>query len=100
MAVGINFKALGGLIVLLSNVAVEQTGLVIGRTYQFTVVGGVALVRLDTTAAAASDGSFDFAVVPGQIVYAVARTTFCNIIELDTSSSATAALTIAEVDPY
>ena len=100
MAEGINFKALGGLIVLLGATTVEQTGLVVGRTYQFTVVGGVALVRLDTDAAVASDGNYDFAVVPGEVVYAVARTTFCNIIELDSSSTATAAVSIAEVDPY
>ena len=100
MSTGKNFSALKGLIVLLGATTVEQTGLTVGRTYQFTVVGGVALVRWDTSAAVASDGNFDFAVVPGQVVYAVARDTMVNIIELDSSSSATAAVAIAEVHPY
>jgi len=95
-----NFKALGGFIVLLGAASIEQTGLTVGRTYQLTVVGGVALVRWDTDAAVASDGNFDFAVVPGQIVEVVARSTMLNIIELDASSTATAAVAISEVGPY
>jgi len=99
-AVAKNFSPLKGLIVLITAASVEQTGLVVGRTYQFSSVGGVALVRWDTDAAVASDSNFDFAVPPGQLVYAVARSTMLNIIELDTSSSATAACAIAEVHPY
>jgi hypothetical protein len=98
--IGRNFVALAGKLVLLGAVSVEQTGFIKGRTYAFVAVGGTALVRWDTTAATIADGGFDFAVPPGETVYAVARDTLVNIIEAEAGSTATAAVLIGEVGPY
>jgi hypothetical protein len=67
------YVALGGQVILLGAASVEQSGFVAGRTYEFTVIGGCALVRNDTTAAVASDGGFDFAVPEGAVIRHVAR---------------------------
>ena len=56
------FAPLGGLIIALSDSAVEETGLLPGRLYEITCVGGHALCRFDTTSASAADGGFTFAV--------------------------------------
>lgn len=92
------YAALGGQVILITAASVEQTGFVKGRTYEFAAIGGMALVRNDTSAAAASDGGFDFAVPDGAVVRFVARDTIFNVIEADASSTATAVLAISEVE--
>jgi len=96
------YQALGGFVVLLGAVSVEQTGLEAGRVYEFTVTGGTALCRWDTTAAAATDGSFTFSVVPNTNIRVKCPigNTLLNVIEAETGSTATAVLTLVPVDLY
>lgn len=96
------YQALGGFIVLLSDTGIEQTGLEAGRVYEFTVTGGTALCRWDTTTAIVADAGFTFVVVPGQYlrVKCPIGNTLLNIIELETGSTATAVLTLVPVDNY
>jgi hypothetical protein len=95
------YGALSGLVVLITAASVEQTGLVPGAYYEFTATGGTALCRWDTTAAAASDGGFTFAVVPGETkrVRNPVGNTLLNVIEAETGSTATAVLTVSRVVP-
>jgi len=96
------YQAIGGFVVLLGATSVEQTGLEAGRVYEFSVTGGTALCRWDTTAAAASDGSFTFAVVPNTYlrVKCPIANTLLNVIEAETGSTATAVLTLVPVAAY
>lgn len=90
----------GGDIVLLGAATVEQTGLVAGRTYEFVVVGGLALFRWGADDASIADGGFDFAVPEGAVVRSVCPDgdTAINVIEGDGSSTATAAVFISLVE--
>jgi len=96
---GTTYEPLGGFVVLITAASVEQTALEAGETYDFVAVGGTALCRWDTTAAAAADGSFTFAVPPGTVVLVKnpANNTLLNVIEAETGSTATAALLISKV---
>ena len=95
------YEALGGLVVLITASSVEQTGLIAGAIYELSAIGGIALCRWDTTAAAASDGGFTFAVADGETkrVRNPDSNTLLNVIEADASSSATAVLVISRVLP-
>jgi hypothetical protein len=96
------YVPLGGGVVAIGAASVEQTGLTAGATYEFTATGGTALCRWDTTAAAASDGGFTFAVVPGTVVRCKnpLGNTLLNVIEAEAGSTATATLTYAQVRPF
>lgn len=100
------YKQGGGKIVALGATTVEQTGLIAGHTYEFTVscagsdgAGSAALARWGASDAAASDGSFDFAIPFGHTVRAVcpAGISAINIIESDAGTVATAQVLISEV---
>ena len=95
------YEALGGFIIVVSDSAVEQTGLSPGTLYEFTVHGAHALCRWDTTAAAASDGSFTFSVTPGEskLVRCPAGNTLLNVIEANANSDAGATLTVSPAVP-
>lgn len=96
------YKPLGGFIILVSDSAVEQTGLTPGAIYEFQAHGGTALCRWDTTDAAAADGSFTFTVVPGSgpvYVQCPVGNTLLNVIEANAGSAASATLTVQEVQP-
>ena len=95
------YKALGGQVVLITASSVEQTGLLPGALYEMTAVGGHALCRWDTTAAAATDGSFTFAVSPGNPVRVrcPAGNTLLNVIEASADSAAAATLILSEIVP-
>jgi len=96
----VTYKPLGGNHVLI-DVAVEVTGLSPGSIYEFVALGGAAVCRWDTTAAAATDGAFTFAVTPGQVARVVcpAGNTLLNVIEANADSTATASLLISEIIP-
>jgi hypothetical protein len=95
------YKALGGSIIVVSDSAVEQTGLLPGALYEFSAYGCQALCRWDTTAAAASDGGFTFAVNDGETkrVRCPAGNTLLNVIEANALSGTGATLTISEIVP-
>ena len=95
------YKALGGSVILITAASVEQTGLLPGALYEFTAVGGHALCRWDTTAAAATDGVFTFAVTPGQSVRVrcPVGNTLLNVIEGSADSASAATLIISQVIP-
>ena len=95
------YGALGGIVVLITAASVEQTGLIPGAFYEFVAIGGGALCRWDTTAAAAADGSFTFAVCPGVpvIVQNPLANTLLNVIETDAGSTGTAILMLSRVYP-
>ena len=96
-----SYEALGGLVLLLDNAATEQAGLLPGALYEFYCFGGTALCRWDTTAAASADAGFTFFVGEGETkrVRNPTGNTLLNIIELDTSSEATATLILTRVLP-
>ena len=96
-----NYVAGGGLIVALGATTVEQTGMLPGWLYEFTTMGGHALMRWGASDASAADAGFDFAVSPGGVVRAVCPTniTAINIIEADAQSVATAQVAIARLYP-
>lgn len=95
------YEPLGGFIIVVSDVAVEQTGLKPGALYEFVAHQCCALCRWDTTSASAADGGFTFAVVPGhsQTVRCPAGNTLLNVIEANALSGAGATLTISEIVP-
>ena len=94
-----SYRQGGGLLVLLGAATVEQTGLVIGRTYEFVAIDGGALCRWGADDAAIADGGFDFAVPKnGGPVRSVATAVAINIIESDAASIATAVVLISEVE--
>jgi hypothetical protein len=92
----------GGKLVLLGAATVEQTGLIAGNTYEFTAVGGTALLRWGADDATIADGGFDFALSPGNTIKAVcpAGDSAINIIEAEAGTTATAAVLIAQVQGY
>lgn len=96
----LKFIRSGSKTVVFSDVTAEQTGMIPGRLYRFTAIGGQALVRWGADDATAADGGYDFAVVPGDAV--VTRcpegTTAFNVIESDAGSIATATLIAAAID--
>jgi len=93
------FAALGGLHILITAASVEQTGLKPGVLYEFTAVGGHALCRWDTTAAAGADAGFTFAVSPGSPLRVRCPTanTLLNVIEASADSAAAATLILSEI---
>ena len=95
------YRPLGGQILGISDSAVEHSGLKPGAEYDFVAIGGIALCRWDTTAAAAATGSFTFAVSPGERLRVMCPTgnSLLNIIEASADSSATAVLVFTEVLP-
>ncbi len=102
-----SYVAAGGLLVLLGAATVEQTGLVAGRTYEFTVssagtagAGGGALARWGASDASIADGGFDFAIPSGSAIRSVcpAGITAINIIEAEGGTVATAVVLISEVE--
>ena len=95
------FEALSGLVVLITAASVEETGMEGGAEYEMSAIGGIALCRWDTTAAAASDGGFTFVVAPGmpKRIKCPTGNTLLNVIEASADSSATAVLVISKVLP-
>jgi len=96
----VTYKPLGGQIIALSDSAVEQTALSPGSLYELTCVGGHALCRWDTTAAAAVDGSFTFAVgsTPVRVRCPVGNT-LLNAIEASADTATAAQLVLSEIVP-
>ena len=103
----LTFAAAGGIKVAVGAATVEITSLKPGRTYRFTHSNGGdaattqspgCLCRFSASDAASSNGSFDFAVAAGESVLVRAPGTTLNVIEMDATSAATAALYIQEVD--
>lgn len=96
----LKFTRSGSKTVVFSDVTAEQTGMIPGRLYCFTCIGGQALVRWGADDATAADGGYDFAVTPGAMVFTrcPAGTTAFNVIESDAGSIATATLIAAAVD--
>lgn len=92
------YVAGSGKLVLVTAASVEQTGFIVGRTYEAVSNGGAAAVKIGTDAATIADGGFDFVVPLGGTVRFVAQDTLYNIIELDADSATAATLGISEVD--
>ena len=105
------FRAGAGIKVAVGATTVEITTLRAGRAYRFThSAGGDAattqspgcLCRFSASDAASSNGNFDFAVAAGESVIVRAPPgnvgTTLNVIEMDATSAATAALYIQEID--
>lgn len=101
------FRAGGGIKVAVGATTVEITTLKPGQVYRFThSAGGDAattqnpgcLCRFSASDAASSNGNFDFAVAAGESVLVRAPGTTLNVIEMDATSAATAALYIQPVD--
>lgn len=95
------YEALGGIVVLIGATSVEQGGLAPGATYEFYAQGGAAVCRWDTIDAAPSDGGFTFVVGDGETkrIRNPLGNTLLNVEELDSSSAATAVLTLSRVIP-
>jgi len=92
------YVAGSGKLILVGAASVEQTGFVVGHTYEATAIDGGALIKIGTNAATIADGGFDFAVEKnGGPLRFVAQDTLYNVIESDAGSVATAVLLIAEV---
>jgi hypothetical protein len=94
------FVRSGSKTVVFSDVTAEQTGMIAGRLYRFSCIGGQALVRWGADDATVADGGYDFAVVPGAYidVRCPPATTAFNVIESDAGSIATATLIAAAID--
>jgi hypothetical protein len=97
------YVANGGLIVALGATTVEQTGMLPGEVYEFSVSdanGVTALARWGADDASAADAGFDFAIPSGAVVRARCPTgdTAINIIEAEAGASATAQVLIARVN--
>jgi len=88
----------GGIKVALSDSQVEITSLVAGKTYILTAIGGHALVRQSTTGASSANAGFDICIPDGGMIKILAIDTVYNFVEADTTSEATAAVYISEVD--
>ena len=82
--------------VLITAASVEQTGFIVGRTYEAAANGGGALIKFGTDAATIADGGFDFCVPDNAVVRFVAQSTLVNVIEQDATSGA-GAVTFSEV---
>lgn len=106
----LSFRTGSGIKVAVGATTVEITSLLPGRTYRFThSAGGDAattqspgcLCRFSASDAASSNGAFDFAVAAGESLLVRAPVgdagTTLNVIEMDATSAATAALYIQEV---
>jgi hypothetical protein len=107
----LSFRAGAGIKVAVGAATVEITSLKPGRVYRFThSAGGDAattmspgcLCRFSASDAASSNGNFDFAVAAGESVLVRAPVgnagTTLNVIEMDATSAATAALYIQELE--
>ena len=103
----LGFRAGGGIKVAVGATTVEITTLIPGRVYRFThAAGGDAattqnpgcLCRFSASDAASSNGNFDFAVAAGESVIVQAPSSTLNVIEMDATSAATAALYIQALD--
>lgn len=103
----LQFVAGGGIKVAVGATTVEITSLKPGRLYRFThSAGGDAaatqspgcVCRFSASDAASSNGNFDFAVAAGESVLVRAIGSVLNVIEMDATSAATAALYIQLID--
>lgn len=94
------YTALGGFVILIGAISVEQTGLTPGATYEF-VATDPCVCRWDTTDAAPTDGAFTFAVPANYPIRVVCPTgnSLLNVEEATAASAATAALFISQVEP-
>ena len=92
------FVAAGGLVAVISDADVEQTGFKIGSYYRLTAgeAGGVG--RWGATEATAADGGFDFALAPNESIVVVATAAALSIKEFSSASASTALLFIQELD--
>jgi hypothetical protein len=96
----VTYAPLGGQIIALSDVAVEQTALKPGALYELTCVGGHALCRWDTTSASAADGGFTFAVGATPVrVRCPTGNTLLNVIEASADTATAAQLCLSEIVP-
>lgn len=95
----------GGIKVAVGATTVEVTTLKPGTRYRFThSAGGDAattqspgcLVRFSASDAASANGGFDFALAAGESLDITAPSSTINVIEMDATSAATAALYIQE----
>ncbi len=93
-----NFVLEGGIKVLITAASVEIATLVVGTLYVVTAIGGPALLRQSTDAAVSSNANFDVCIPDGGMARFRAIDTILNVIEADVTSSATAAIYIAEID--
>ncbi len=91
------YVAGSGKLILITAASVEQTGFIVGRTYEAVANGGGAAVKIGTNAATIADGGFDFVVPAGSRMRFVAQDTLYNVIELDADSATAATLGISEV---
>jgi hypothetical protein len=87
-----------GIKVAVGATTVEITSLSPGKVYQLNSVGGNALVRVGADDASSANGGFDFCVNDFTQMHWKATSTTINVIEADTTSAATAALYICELD--
>lgn len=87
-----------GKVILITDTTVEQAGFVIGRDYYFVARGGLALCRWGTDAASSADDGFDFAVSASSVTLVVRATQVAlNVIEAESSSTATAVLAVGRI---
>lgn len=89
------YETLGGLTTATSTTTASQTGLTAGRLYEF-VADQLTLVRWGATAAANTDGSFDFAVPAGYRMVVEAQGVEINAI----LTTGTGTLIISELSEY
>ena len=106
----LSFRSGSGIKVAVGGTTVEITSLLPGRTYRMThSAGGDAAVtqsagcvcRFSASDASSANGGFDFAIAAGESLLVRAPPgnagTVLNVIEMDATSAATAALYIQEV---
>ena len=86
-----------GIKVAIGATTVEITSLTAGERYRLSAQGGGAAVRIGADDASSANGGFDFAVLNGESVYVRGLGTTINVIELDATSDAAAALYIQRV---
>ena len=97
----------GGIKVAVGATTVEIATLVKGRRYRVTVAAGGdgagtqtggAVFRWGADDAASSNGNFDFAIAAGESLEIVAESTTINVIEMDATSAATAAVYFSPIE--
>lgn len=100
------FVAGGGIKVAVGAATVEITTMLPGHRYLIAHAAGGdaattqspgALFRWSASDAASSNGNFDFAIPAGGMLEVVAQGTTLNIIEMDATSAATAAVYISRI---
>ena len=91
------FVAAGGLVAIISDADIEQTGFISGKLYKLTAGEAGCVCRWSATEATAADGGFDFAIGANESVVVEAQFTSLSVKEMSSASAATAVLFISEV---